>query len=44
MRSNASRWVLVGSLSTGTVARVPANLTWSQVKVARRSIRPRELR
>ena len=32
MSSKASRWVLVGSASTGTVARVPANRTWLRVE------------
>ena len=44
MSSKASRWALVGSASTGTVARVPANRTWLRVKVARCSSRPRKLR
>ena len=42
-RRKASRWVLVGSVSIGTVARAPANRTWLRVKVARCSSRPRKL-
>ena len=34
-RRKASRWVLVGSVSIGTVAWAPANRTWLRVKVAR---------
>ena len=44
MRVKASRWVLVGSVSIGTVTRVPVNRTWLRGRVARRSIRPRKLR
>jgi hypothetical protein len=39
----ASRWVLVGSVSIGTVAWVPAKRTWLRVRVARCSSRPRKL-
>jgi len=34
-RLKASRWVLVGSVSIGTVTWVPANRTWLRGKVAR---------
>ena len=44
MRAKASRWVLVGSASIGTVMLVPANRTWLRVKVARCCRRPRKLR
>jgi hypothetical protein len=44
IRSKASRWVLVGSASMGTVAWAPANRTWLRVRVARCSSRPRKLR
>jgi hypothetical protein len=43
-RSKACRWVLVGSVSIGTVARVPAKRTWLRVRVARWSSRARKLR
>jgi hypothetical protein len=44
IRSKASRWMLVGSVSIGTVAWVPAKRTWLRVRVARCSSRPRKLR
>ena len=44
MRSNASRWVLVGSVSMGTVVVAPAKRTSLRVRVARCSSRPRKLR
>ena len=44
MRSNASRWSLVGSASMGTVAVAPAKRTWLRVRVARWASRPRKLR
>src|SRR4029077_15908241 len=44
IRVKASRWVLVGSVSIGTVASVPANRTWLRGRVARCSSRPRKLR
>ena len=44
IRSKASRWALVGSVSIGTVALAPANRTWLRVMVARCSSRPRKLR
>ena len=43
IRSKASRWALVGSVSMGTVAAAPANRTSLRVKVARWSRRPRKL-
>ena len=43
-RLKASRWVLVGSVSIGTVTWVPANRTWLRGKVARCWSRPRKLR
>jgi hypothetical protein len=43
-RLKASRWALVGSVSIGTVARVPANRTWLRVRVARYCSRPWKLR
>ncbi len=42
--SKACRWALVGSASIGTVNSVPANRTWSRVRVARCSSRLRKLR
>jgi hypothetical protein len=39
----AWRWVLVGSVSIGTVTWVPVNRTWLRVRVARCSSRPRKL-
>ena len=42
MRSKASRWVLVGSVSIGMVAGVPAIQTW--LRVARWVSRLRKLR
>ena len=44
MRSKASRWVLVGSVSTGTVTAVLVNRTWLRARVARCSTSPRKLR
>ena len=44
MRSKASRWVLVGSVSTGTVTAVLVNRTWLRARVARCSSSPRKLR
>ena len=44
MRSKAWRWVLVGCVSVGTVALVPARRTGLRVRVARWSRRPRKLR
>jgi hypothetical protein len=42
-RLKASRWVLVGSVSIGTVTWAPANRTWLRVRVARWSSSPRKL-
>jgi hypothetical protein len=44
MSSKASRWVLAGSASIGTVMLVPVNRTWLRVRVARWPSRPRKLR
>ena len=44
IRSKASRWVLVGSVSIGTVAVAPVNRAWLRGRVARWSSRPRKLR
>jgi len=43
-RLKACRWVLVGSVSIGTVTWVPVYRTWLRVRVARCSSRPRKLR
>jgi hypothetical protein len=44
MRSKAWRCSLVGSVSTGTAAGVPAKRTWLRVRVPRWASRPRKLR
>ncbi len=43
MRSKAWRCSLVGSVSTGTAAGMPANRTWLRVRVARWPSRPRKI-
>ena len=43
-RLKACLWVLVGSVSIGTVTWVPVYRTWLRVRVARCSSRPRKLR